>query len=53
MTLLYVVTSVFPIIDVQNRLVFALKIGGVMGGLNLMGALFYWRAHARRKRASG
>ncbi len=53
MTLLYVVTSVFPIIDVQNRLVFALKIGGVMAGLNLTGALFYRHADARRKRASG
>jgi hypothetical protein len=51
MTLLYVVLSVFPIINVPNRAVFAVKIGGVVMGLNLAGALFYWRADIRRKRA--
>jgi amino acid transporter len=51
MTLLYVVMSVFPIIDVPDRLIFALKIGGLMAGLNLAGALYYWRADVRRKRA--
>jgi glutamate:GABA antiporter len=53
MTLLYVVLSVFPIIDVPNRALFAAKIGGVVIGLNLAGALFYWRADTRRKRALG
>jgi len=53
MTLLYVVLSVFPIIDVPNRALFAAKIGGVVIGLNLAGALFYWRAGTRRKRALG
>jgi hypothetical protein len=53
MTLLYVVLSVFPIIDVSNRALFAAKIGGVVIGLNLAGALFYWRADTRRKRALG
>jgi amino acid transporter len=51
MTLLYVVLSVFPIIDVPNRLEFAIKISGLVIGLNLAGALFYWRAETRRKRA--
>ncbi len=49
MTLLYMVLSVFPIIDVPNRAVFAIKIGGLVAALNLAGALFYWRADARRK----
>jgi amino acid transporter len=51
MTLLYVVLSVFPIINVPNRLEFAIKISGLVIGLNLAGALFYWRAETRRKRA--
>jgi amino acid transporter len=53
MTLLYAVLSVFPIINVPNRPLFAAKIGGVVIGLNLAGALFYWRADTRRKRALG
>ena len=53
MTLLYVILSVFPIIDVPNRFSFAVKIGGVVIGLNLAGALFYWRAEARRMRLLG
>jgi amino acid transporter len=53
MTLLYIVLSVFPIIDVPNRLAFAVKISGLVIGLNLAGALFYWRAETRRKRVLG
>jgi amino acid transporter len=49
MTLLYVVTSVFPIVDVKSPMVFALKVGGVVAALNLAGAVFYWRADVRRK----
>ncbi len=49
MTLLYVVLSVFPIIDVPNRWLFTVKIGGVLIGLNVGGALLYWRADARRR----
>lgn len=49
MTLLNVVTSVVPIIDVPNRLVFALKVGGVIAALNLATAIFYWRAAAARQ----
>ena len=53
MTLLNVILSVFPIIDVPNRLSFAIKISGVVIGLNLAGALFFWRAETRRKRERG
>jgi amino acid transporter len=53
MTLLNVVLSVFPIIDVPNPWAFALKIGGVVVGLNIAGALFYWRASMRRIRELG
>ncbi len=49
MTLLNVVLAVFPIIDVPNPFAFAAKIGGTVFGLNLAGALFYWRASHRRK----
>ena len=52
MTLLNVATSVFPIIDVENRLIFALKIGGVVAALNLAGALLYLRGDGQRKRAA-
>ena len=51
MTLLNMVLSVFPIIDVPNHLVFAVKISGVVIGLNLAGALLYWRGDVRRRRA--
>ena len=50
MTLLNVVLSLFPIIDVPNPVLFGLKIGGLVLGLNSAAALFYWRADARRKR---
>jgi amino acid transporter len=53
MTLLYVILSVFPIIDVPDRFSFAIKISGVVIGLNLAGALFYWRSETRRKRVPG
>ena len=52
MTLLFMVLSLFPIIDVPNRLLFTIKTGGIVIGLNLAGALLYWRADNRRKRAS-
>jgi hypothetical protein len=53
MTLLYVILSVFPIIDVPDRWSFAIKISGVVIGLNVAAALFYWRAETRRKRVLG
>ncbi len=53
MTLLNVTLSVFPIIDVPNPLSFAIKISGVVIGLNVAAALFFWRAEDRRKRLLG
>ena len=53
MTLLFVVLSVFPIIDVPHPALFALKIGGVVAGLNAAAALLYWRAQIRRTRELG
>jgi len=44
MTLLYVVLSVFPIIDVQNPWVFTTKLLIVVAGLQSAGAAYYWRA---------
>ncbi len=44
MTLLYVLLSVFPIIQVQNSGLFAAKIIGLVVGLQCLGAAYYWRA---------
>jgi hypothetical protein len=44
MTLLFVVLSVFPIIDVQNPWLFTAKIAGTVLVLQSLGAAFYWRA---------
>jgi amino acid transporter len=48
MTLLYVVLSVFPIIDVPSWWTFSLKISGVIVALNLVGALIYLAGRRRR-----
>ena len=50
MTLLYVVLSVFPIIDVQNGAAFTAKISAVIVGSNALGAAFFWKAQRRKKR---
>ena len=42
MTLLCVVLSVFPIINVPNRMSFTLKLTGTVVGANALGALIYW-----------
>jgi amino acid transporter len=47
-TLLYVVLSIFPIIDVASWLSFAAKISGVVIGLNLAGLFLYLAAQRRR-----
>jgi amino acid transporter len=47
-TLLYVVLSIFPIIDVTSWLSFAVKISSVVVGLNLVGIGLYWNAKRRR-----
>ncbi|MGO9036373.1 MAG: APC family permease [Steroidobacteraceae bacterium] len=44
MTLLYVVLSVFPIIEVQSPWLFTAKIVVVVGGLQCLGAAYYRRA---------
>jgi amino acid transporter len=48
MTLLYVVLSVFPVIDVANAASFAAKVGGAVGAINALGAGHFWRATRRR-----
>jgi len=48
MTLLYAVLSIFPIIDVKDAASFTLKVSGVVIGINVGGALYFWRAHKRR-----
>ena len=40
---------VLPIIEVANRGMFTLKIAFVIAGSNLIGALVFWRAKARRR----
>ena len=48
MTLLFVVLSLVPIIQVENRLTFALKIGGLILVTNLIGFAVYTFARRRR-----
>jgi amino acid transporter len=48
MTLLYVVLSVFPIIEVSNPALFTIKVSGVVFGWNALGALFFVNARRRR-----
>jgi amino acid transporter len=47
-TLLYVILSIFPIIDVESWTSFAVKISGVVVGLNLTGAALFYNARRRR-----
>jgi hypothetical protein len=49
MTLLYAVLSIFPVVDVRNPASFALKVGGLVLGVNVAGALYFWRANERKK----
>jgi hypothetical protein len=51
MTLLYVSLSVVPIINVENPLAFAVKIGGLIVVTNVLGGLIYFVA-SRRNRSS-
>jgi len=44
MTLLYIVLSIFPIIDVPNPWLFTGKVVAVVGGLECAGTAYYWRA---------
>jgi amino acid transporter len=49
MTLLYVVLSIFPVIEVANAASFTAKVSGVVIGINTAGALYFWRANKRRE----
>ncbi|HEU0178727.1 MAG TPA: APC family permease [Blastocatellia bacterium] len=52
MTLLYIVVSVFPIVDVKNRLSFLVKVSGVIIAANIIGvAIFVFAERRRRGRA--
>lgn len=50
MTLLYVVLSIFPIIEVPDRLFFMIKIGGLVVAGNLVGVAIFELAERRRRR---
>jgi hypothetical protein len=50
-TLLYVVLSIFPIIDVPSWRAFAVKISSVVIGLNVLGWLVYAAGGRRRDRS--
>src|SRR5215468_2653646 len=49
MTLLYIVVSVFPIVDVKNRLTFLVKVSGVIISANIIGAAIFLLAERRRR----
>ena len=51
MTLLYLGLSIFPIIQVQSRLAFTVKIAGLIIGANIIGFAFYAAARSRRARS--
>jgi amino acid transporter len=48
MTLLFVVLSIFPIVEEQNPGMFTMRMVGILGGLQLAGILFYRRATRRQ-----
>jgi amino acid transporter len=51
MTLLYVGLSIVPIIQVESRLMFALKIGGLIVITNILGVAIFGMAAKRRRAA--
>ena len=53
MTLLYVILSLVPIIQVENRLTFAVKIGGLILVSNLIGFAIYLTASRKIGRSEG
>jgi amino acid transporter len=53
MTLLYVALSIVPIIEVESRALFALKISGLILITNILGAAIYLAAGRRRVRRAG
>jgi amino acid transporter len=52
MTLLFVVLSIFPIIDVKNPAAFAAKLVILIAGINLAGVWYFQRASRRRRLAA-
>jgi amino acid transporter len=48
MTILYVVLSIFPIVDVKSSLSFTVKVAGIVIAINAVGALYYRRVSRRR-----
>jgi glutamate:GABA antiporter len=52
-TLLFVVLSIFPVIDVPNPASYAWKTIAVVIGVNLVGAILYLRARQRSPRFTG
>jgi amino acid transporter len=50
MTLLYIVVSVFPIVEVKSQASFTAKVGGVIIAANVIGAAIFLLAEKRRKR---
>jgi glutamate:GABA antiporter len=52
-TLLYIVLSIFPIIDVQDTVRYSIKTAGVILGANAIGiALYRWRSRSRGELAT-
>jgi hypothetical protein len=49
MTLLYVVLSVFPIVQVKSHASFTIKISGVIIAANIVGAVIFLLAERRRR----
>jgi amino acid transporter len=49
MTLLYVVVSVIPIVEVKSHASFTAKVGGVIIAANIVGAVIFLLAEKRRK----
>jgi len=49
MTLLYVLLSIFPIVDAKNPAAFTLKVVACVGGINLAGAWYFRRVNASRR----
>jgi hypothetical protein len=49
MTLLYVVVSVIPIVEVKSHVSFTVKVSGVIIAANIIGAAIYLLAEKRRR----
>jgi amino acid transporter len=53
MTLLYIVLSIFPIVDVESSWEYSLKIAGVVLGANALGWAIYRAGQRKKHRVSG